>query len=492
MNSRLSALTIATLTATLVGCGGGSGSGSNNDAANTDTTATDISVPTTYTFTNSAGDSTVSYSGQTARHVLIDDLKGSIATVAGEDSDKKALLDYYFRFDDAADNNDSGTVDIEDAFDKTVSDKELVQRTFGDISTGKNLIGKIAGEDSEDHIISGDFFGMYDTTISTPVELVDKFFDDLIVSAKNSYSIEVDGESQPVRIEKAFINVDGLDYQQLIQKFLLGAVTFSQGTADYLQTDFGSDGNLALKEGKNYTNGEHKWDEAFGYFGATRNYNNFTDDEIAAKGGREGYQGFNDIDGDKKLDLKSEVIFGNSSNCAKRDRDADGKTDFTKEAFDAFLAGRAILDEAAKSGELTAARKTELDEQVEIASVTWEKCIAATVIHYINDVRSDMGDFVTKDGSLVYASVDNYTDLAKHWGEMKGFALGLQFNPISPFRASPEATANLKEVLSLMRDKPVLVGAGQAEVDTYRANLEKARDLLRDAYGFDAVVAANW
>jgi hypothetical protein len=290
------------------------------------------------------------------------------------------------------------------------------------------------------------------------------------------------------------VSEHGLDYVQLIQKFLLGAVTFSQGTADYLQTDFADAANLTVVDGKTYTAAEHKWDEAFGYFGATRNFNDFTDDEIAIKGGRPEFQGYNDADGGGTLDLTSEVIFGNSANCAKRDRGATVETDFTKEAFDAFLNGRAIVAKASADGELTEEMATLLEEQIEIAAVTWEKCIAATVVHYINDTIADMDNF---DGTK-FADVANFTDLAKHWGEMKGFALGLQFNPLSPFRADDTTLDNLKAVLSLMGDAPVLADGTQAGVaftggvSQYKTDLLEARDLLRDAYDFDDSNAANW
>ena len=42
--------------------------------------------------------------------------------------------------------------------------------------------------------------------------------------------------------------------------------------------------------------------------------------------------------------------------------------------------------------------------------------VAATVIHYINDVIIDMGNF--SDGS--FADASSFKDLGKHWSEMMG------------------------------------------------------------------------
>jgi len=474
-NFRLSALAIATLSATLVGCGGDSDS----PTPEVVTEPPAFEAPTTYIFANVDDESTVSYSGQTARHILIADLKA--ATAAVSDSSTTADFDYFFRFDSDlnGDNN----------FDFAISGQTLEQTTYNSISPGKDLVSKIAGEDPA--LLDGEFFGW--GTVATPTALVDQYFSDLVTTAANGYTIETTNDSAAA-VTTAYVSEHGLDYVQLIQKFLLGAVTFSQGTGDYLQTDFGAASNLTVVDGKTYTTAEHKWDEAFGYFGATRNFNDFTDDEIAVKGGRPEFQGYNDADGSGLLDLRSEVIFGNSANCAKRDRGATVATDFSKEAFDAFLAGRAIVAQASAVGELTEELSELLDEQIEIAAVTWEKCIAATVIHYINDTIGDMDNF---DGTK-FADVANFTDLAKHWGEMKGFALGLQFNPLSPFRTGPATLDDLKDVLSLMGDAPVLADGTQAGtaftggVAQYKTDLLEARDLLRDAYDFDATNAADW
>ncbi|MEM9490007.1 MAG: DUF4856 domain-containing protein, partial [Myxococcota bacterium] len=94
-------------------------------------------------------------------------------------------------------------------------------------------------------------------------------------------------------------------------------------------------------------------------------------------------------------------------------------------------------------------------------------------VHYINDTLQDMNTFGT----------DNYsfTDHAKHWSELKGFALSLQFSPMSPLL--PE---QFEELHTLLGDAPVLANATEAEITEYRAALISARTLLGDAYDFDA------
>ena len=164
--------------------------------------------------------------------------------------------------------------------------------------------------------------------------------------------------------------------------------------------------------------------------------------------------------------------------------------------MDAFIAGRKVLADGAETGVLTEAGAEALQIAITTASLTWEKCLAATVVHYINDVRSDMSSF--EGGS--FSDAGNFTTLAKHWSEMKGFALGLQFSPASPFRVSDESTESLKSVLTLLGDGPVLadgsqagkVGSDLARVEAYDADLLTARGLLQAAYGFDEENVQNW
>jgi hypothetical protein len=90
---------------------------------------------------------------------------------------------------------------------------------------------------------------------------------------------------EEILIGTPMISSTGVHYRQLIQKFLSVAVNFSQGTNDYLQADFP---NMLGEEkpGKGYSAGAHDYDEAFGYYGASRDLNDYTDDEAAGKGGR--------------------------------------------------------------------------------------------------------------------------------------------------------------------------------------------------------------
>lgn len=118
--------------------------------------------------------------------------------------------------------------------------------------------------------------------------------------------------------------------------------------------------------------------------------------------------------------------------------------------------------------------------QRDIIVENWEKAISATVVHYINDVLADMDKFGTVDYS--------YADHIKHWAEMKGFALGLQFNPRSPLN---EGTL-FADFHALVGERPVLPDAAAQDISDYEQALLDARDLLESAYGFADADVANW
>ncbi|EWH12124.1 cadherin [Catenovulum agarivorans DS-2] len=438
-----------------------------------------------YGFYDGNGQSTVSYSGQVARHAIIAELNNYISsTLATEinngDIATKAeiLAKLHAYFYDPAKAPAGVDVAAILAKDITLVDNSE-QANINAISTGKNLQAKIAGNDSvTDHKDwkAGDKFEGFSAAFmggsfeNTPEGLLLRLLDKL---AENAEAFAAG------TVSSVYVTADGQDLKQLIQKFLLGAVAFQQGADDYLGDDVDGKGlkadNTAIVENKTYTNLEHQWDEGFGYFGAARDYLAYTDEEIAAKGGRDGWSsGYYDTNGDGKIDLNSEFNFGNSTNAAKRDLGSLATTDLTKDAMEGFLKGRALINANAGSA-LTEAQMDELKDHRDQAVLAWEKSIAATVIHYINDTVTDLNGISDETPTA---------DLAKHWSELKGFLLGLQFNP-----ASPLSDADFTIVNDLVGDKPDVSLAGKAN---YITGLETARTKLQTAYAFDATVAAQW
>jgi hypothetical protein len=423
------------------------------------------------------GVSSVSYGGQTFRQVLISSMKTEMGLIQDEIAggaifdagDVAARLSFYVDFDGETSGGLPHLISTTPA---------PLQTNWEDIGGGSNLVDKIAGNDAgpQHQDWSTDFIG-WDASDS-PEDLVRDWIeacDALAVTYSTGPVVDFNGN----QINNWFVAPTGLDYQQLLQKFLLGAVNYSQGADDYLDdaSDNGlNSDNTRPDDGDPYTALEHAWDEGFGYWGGSRNYLEYTDDEIATSDGRPEYvNGYNDFDGDEAIDLKSEINFAASVNAGKRDRGAAGLgvegIDFTEQTVTAFLTGRAIITFA--DGALSDEDFALLQEQRDIAVDGWERAIAATAIHYFNDTLQDM-----------LADEYSYDDHTKHWGELKGFLLSLQFNPRS--QVSDE---DLTDIHALVGTAPAFPGdMGSAQ---YIADLVEARGMLADAYGFDAALIGD-
>ena len=432
------------------------------------TTSGEVAVAESYDF------ETASYAGQTHRHLLISELKGYVSGLTDRIDGGQYMptntdevvdsLDFYFRFDSDSDG--------ETAFTKTGA-LPLLETTFNDVARNKDLVSKLAGNDTvtdhkcwsaTDTCASSEFEGW--PGVESPESLVSLFFAMVADNAIARANGELDWD--------VHLTAEGHDLNQLIEKFLTVAIAFSQGADDYLDSDVDGKGLRAsntVPEDGGYTDLAHAWDEGFGYFGAARNYGDYTDDEIASKGGREEWQGCHDTNGDEMLSLLSECNFGASVNAAKRDRGsaAEAATDFTQDIFDAFLAGRALIRD--NPGPLDDAQLATLEGYRDTIVWGWEKVYAATVVHYINDVIVDM--------AAVGTDAYSFADHAKHWSELKGFALGFQFSPRSPL-----SDQDFVAFHAYVGAAPVLTGVDA--LAAYKTDLLSARALLRDAYDFDA------
>ena len=444
--------------------------------------------PKTYEFKNASEESTVSYTGQTFRQVLISDLKAYLNGLKQGGSslnaaDLNTVMLSYFEY------NSGNTSDVQGVIKGTSTfgvSAELVKGVEAEIAegttydnlqeSGKNLSGKIAGKDNDllRTPLKGWSAKVAETSVTTPTELV-KAWMGVVASqaasgAQTSFTV-ANGDQGDQTIDGAYLTTEGLDLTQLIEKFLHVSVSFSQTAQDYLGVDLGEGkgllaDNTAAKEGKTYTALEHHWDEGFGYFGAARDYLSYTDDQVKSGLSK-------DSDSDTKVDMKSEKNFGISVNLAKRDVGSTTGTDLSTQGMKAFLVGRHLIAEKPE-GYLDAVKKISI-----AIKQNWEKALAATVVHYINDVIKDMGKYGMADYS--------FATHAKHWAEMKGFALGFQFNPHS--LVDNDTFDKLHEHFG---DAPVLGREGTTKTDEYIVKLKSARDLLKTAFSFDTQDVEKW
>lgn len=440
-------------------------------------------APKLYQFESTlrAGTSSVSYTGQVFRHVLMKDMKFAMREVGRKGMYKNkanvnAMLLSYLNYNENTMSESLGVINGDSFFKVQARDFkgnaiDIDEGFFySDIQgPGKNLISKLAGIDNPLRRKK-----LYGVISKTPQDYLEKLFDEF---AENAVAGEVfavpNGELSSQKVELAQLTGDGRDLAQLVQKFLYGAVSFSQAARDYLSVDLGAtkglnaDNSLAYKQGANYTGLEHHWDEAFGYFGAARDYSFYTDKQISSKGSL-------DSNKDGFISLKSEMNFGIAINAAKMDLLVKNqRSDFTTEINRAFIIGRYLIVKKPKN------YMKYVMANAHVILGAWEKVIAATLIHYINKTIKEMNEY----GSTSYL----YKDLAKFWSEMKGYALASQFSPKAIL-----SDADFDRIHQLMGQVPILPHHGKIANKAYQENLLQARDILKQAYKFSDENVVSW
>ena len=408
------------------------------EAADNDTDTMTMETPTEFVFESRfeehAGESSVSYSGQVVRNLLVNDIKSLIASNVG--GGNTATINSMMA-------NDDPNLAI-----YTGSGLNTVQTKYHDISTSQ-LNDRLAAV----------------TSYTDPGYGANA--QDMITG----WVAESEGYS---------VRPGGLDLGQMTQKVMWGAIAYWQGTSKYM-SKIPTDDNTMSDDGDPYTAMEHHWDESFGYFGAARDYNTGYSDDTDRK-----TDPYNDSNGDGLIDFKTEYNMGWAVTAAKRDL-VDGVAvdyDFTKTIFDAYLEGRTLIYNQAPLDEILVQRDIILN--------TWEKVVAAVSIHYINDTMSDLEALISAgDSNLAWDNLPESGDGYKyniHWAEMRAYAHGLIYNDFKLI-----SDADIATVLGYMGTAPAYnVGSDFSAMQTLHDNLALAKPILQAAYVFSDAHMANW
>ena len=405
----------------------------------------DIYGPWPVTVKGYNGDKTdsTSYSGQIARHALHDSLKS-----LSSKGDADEMMSYF----NGSDKNKAIIAP------KSKDNFIIKQTLMNDLSKGKNLSGK-----TYKGVINGWPNGM------TGPEVLE-------------FMIE-----KAALAPKGFDSSTGYNYPQLISKFAMGAVFYNQAVDNYLDEKLSAENkpnSKPYKDGAAYTGKEHAWDEAFGYWGAAahaltltaeQNYNVAKKKDMTSA----------DYNKDGFVDLKKEYTFAHAYYASSYDK--GGKTNYLETVTHAFLDGRKLISEA--NGEnLTNAQRSQLYDYANTISANWEKVIAESVFKYAGSVYKDMVKLEDD------ASEKNFATYAKHWGELKGFALALQCGKDN----LGETAVKLNR---MMGHGPVLMNSSQVvgidssgnyvkdqaqEWDDYKLHMLKIQKLMIDQFGVKA------
>tara|TARA_Y100001970_G_scaffold45236_1_gene56707 strand:- start:7393 stop:8796 length:1404 start_codon:yes stop_codon:yes gene_type:complete len=337
-----------------------------------------------------AGNATtsVSYTGQIARHVLHDSLKVLAGT--GSENAKSAakvedkMLSYFGK--------ESGREIVAPA---TKGSFVILQTEVDQISGGKDLTGKI---------YKGTVAGMPGQM--TGGDLV-KFW---IKKAS--------------RTNGGYDSRNGYNYPQLISKYIMGAVSYHQAVDNYLDeklTAGTKPNDKPYKDGAAYTGKEHSWDEAFGYFGAPAHTMALTAEQVYGIAKKKDLVAA-DFNKDGKVDLKTEMTFGPAYYASAFDK--GGKTQYLHTIMGAYLEGRKLIT-AANGAKLTKSQRDQLINHAQTISSNWETVLAEATFKYAGSVYKDMAKIkaALDSGESTSKALSAYI---KHWGELKGFSLALQ------------------------------------------------------------------
>ena len=394
-----------------------------------------------------SGDKTnsVKYTGQMARQVLHDSLKALVKT-----GDLNKMMAYY--------NGEDG---LEIISPKSKDGFPIKQTMIAEIGSG-NLSGKM---------YKGAIAGWGGLTGPETIEhMMQK-------------ASEVEGGFDPNT---------GFDYTQLISKFAMGAVFYNQAVNNYLgkKMEIGQKPNSEpYKEGSYYTGKEHSWDEAFGYWGsaahaltlsAEENYNVAKKKDLALA----------DHNGDGVVDLYSEMTYAHAYYASSYDK--GGKTDYLATVNQAFIDGRLIIRDAG-------GRNLSFDERTKMLAArdtireNWQKVIAESVFKYAGSTYKDLVALETIMGANG-DTTEAFRKYAKHWGELKGFALALQCGPEN----LGEAAVKMNRMMGF---GPVLLNSSQVvgvdsngnfikdqaqEWSEFKLHMLKIQKLMIDEFGVTA------
>jgi hypothetical protein len=163
------------------------------------------------------------------------------------------------------------------------------------------------------------------------------------------------------------------------------------------------------------------------------------------------------------VDLKSEYVFGPTYYAAAFDRSGTKSTDYTNTIYNAFLDGRKLITAAAGDA-LSDSERSQLKSYAASIEENWEKVLAEAVFKYAGSVYKDINKMKDLSGDDLNKA---YRAYAKHWGELKGFAMAMQ-----------SGKSNLGATATKMND---LMGFGPVTLNnTYVTGMDANGDFVMD------------
>ncbi|MCA9665052.1 MAG: DUF4856 domain-containing protein [Myxococcales bacterium] len=358
-----------------------------------------------------------------------------------------------------------------------------VQKTYGDLAgSARSLMTMLQPRPDADARLAETWpaaaaaIGTNGAQITSVAALVDALVNalDANVAARDSRA----SPAEPAVALPSYISDSGVDLHALLASLLVGAVAYGEAAVNLLageascadQKGICADNSAALAGDGRYTQLEHNWDAAFGYFGAAARFG------VLARTALRFGPTFADQSADGAIDLLREYNYTPVVDAVRRDADSESPTQLAADAWLALRRGRALIVRAA--AQPGAADRDALRVERDNLLGAWERVIAATVVHHINGALG--ASCPCGDSKFVYGA-PGFNEHAAAWSAAKGYALALGFSPRARI-----GDAKLVELHRLLGDAPKhrVPGVSDAEVTRYEQDLRTARSLLGEAYGF--------
>jgi hypothetical protein len=314
-----------------------------------------LDVPATYNFDRN-GSTSVDYTGQIQRQEMLKEIADEIKkATTGVTISATKLISMYENTNAPFANAALNTATSKKLSDKTSASPAHVAHQGTEINWFKSILTKAA--DASDNLLpaSKGNAGVIGTT------------------------------------SKYLVDEKGVEYSQLFQKALMGACFMDQAVNNYL-TDAKLINNDQVETGKNYTTMEHSWDEAYGYFTKTNDFQ---------------------LTGTQDRGFWGGYFYG-----LEASNQAASKT------YAAFRTGRAAI---------VAKNYTERDNQKTIIKQQFENACLIKALHYLGESKKKI-------------DVGNFASAFHELSEGLGFIYSLQY--ASSAKVTPAKAAQWMNVLT--------------------------------------------
>ncbi len=369
-----------------------------------------IETPATYSFERN-GTSSVSYSGQTTRILMAGEL---VASFNYTQNTEVQLLSQFAHTEGESNFADASL----NASDKSIRSKVAASTDF------------FAANSTDQAAIRADL----ESFISSQVN-------EVFPAWSNSASAGVPGQLQQAGGGATrYLNAKGLEYNQAFAKSLIGALMIDQMLNNYLSPAVLDEASnrrdndmVVLSTGSNYTNMEHKWDEAFGYL-----YGAETDPLNPA------------LNADSFLNKYLSSV----------DNDADF-TGIAADIYNAFKLGRAAI---------VAGEYDLRDQQADIIKTKISEIAGIRAVYYLQNGKDDLNG----DKAKAFHALS----------EAYGFIYSLQFTRVAgtdqPFFTKSEVDSYLNQLM-----------AGNGFWDVTPATLDQIAGEISNQFNFTLEQAKN-